>query len=66
MVQATVSPDEVIRVELVVVKGVGEQVGLGEHDHVVVLECILGVIFLRKGRILQKFLPYPLHVRVEP
>ena len=66
VVQATVSPDEVIRVELVVVKGGGEQVGLGEHDHIVVLECILGVILPRKGRILLKFLPYPLHVRVEP
>lgn len=52
--------------KLVVLECFCEEVGFGEHDHVVELEGELGVLLLGEGGVLQALLADALDERVEP
>ena len=63
---AAVGPDEDVRVELVVLKRVGEHVELRKHDQVVVLERELRVVLVGEDGVLHSPLPLLLHERIVP
>lgn len=65
MIQVSISPDEVIRIKLVLIECVSEEVCFGEHDHIVELESELRVILFGEGSFLQPFLSYTLHMRIK-
>lgn len=63
---ASVSPNEDIRIELVILKGKGEYVELGHYYWIVVLKRKLRVMLIRKGRILHSFLSQFLYIWIVP